>query len=292
MLTDPTAVAASPAALARTVTLDETVIEPDFRDKQYWAEAWRFRDLLAFLAWRDIVVRYKQAILGIGWSLLRPLLNVLVYTVVFGIFAGLPAEGTPYLLFVLAALLPWQLFSNMVTDASNAVISNSSIVGKIYFPRIILPVSAALPSLVEFAIGFVLLFIMMVFFGVWPTWRLLLFPVFLIPVLALGIGLGILTSALYVRYRDMRFIVPFVLQIGFFMTPVAYSSLLVPEAYRWIYSLNPLVGALEGFRWATVATSASLDIFALGISAVAGLVAMVVGIFYFRRVEHDFADIV
>jgi lipopolysaccharide transport system permease protein len=270
----------------------ETVLEPNFRDKHYWAEAWRFRELLGFLAWRDTVVRYKQSIVGVGWAILRPLLNVLVYTVVFGVFASLPANGVPYTLLILAAMLPWQFFANSLGDTSSAVISNSMIVGKIYFPRIILPVSAMAPSFVELGIGFVLLLGAMVFYGIWPTWRIVLAPLLLLPVITASLGLGILTSALYVRYRDMRFLVPFITQIGFFLAPVAYLSDLVPARWRWVYELNPLVGSIEGFRWAMLGPAFAPGKFALAVSVIGSIASLILGIVYFRRVEREFADVI
>jgi lipopolysaccharide transport system permease protein len=275
-----------------TALCTETLIEPNFREKHYWVEAWRFRELLAFLAWRDIVVRYKQAVVGIGWSVLRPLLNVIVYTLVFGVFAGLPTNGVPYALLVLAAMLPWQFFANALNDSSGAVIRNSTLVGKIYFPRIILPAAAIAPSFVELGIGFPVLLTAMAFYGIWPTWRILLAPLFLLPVLLLSLGLGTWSSALYVRYRDMRFLIPFVLQVGFFVTPVGYLVELVPQHWRWVYSLNPLVGSVEGFRWATLGPAFAPDRFTLAASLIGSLASVLIGVIYFRATEREFADVI
>ncbi|MGP0091091.1 MAG: ABC transporter permease [Xanthobacteraceae bacterium] len=274
------------------VDVGETFIGPESNNKHYWIEVWRFRDLLYFFAWRDILVHYKQTMLGIGWSVVKPLLNVLVYTVAFGILAGLPAKGTPYGLLVLAGLLPWQFFANSLSESSNAIIKNAALVGKMYFPRIILPVAALASGLVEFAIGFVLLLGAMGMYGIWPTWRILLLPLFLLPVLLLSLGIGIWTSALYVRYRDVRFLIPFLIQAGFFVTPIGYLTELVPKAWRWAYSFNPLVGSVEAVRWATLGPAFSLDPFALSVSVIGSVVAMFVGIMYFRSVEREFADII
>ncbi len=244
------------------------------------------------MAWRDTVVRYKQSVVGVGWAVLRPLSNVLVYTVVFGVFASLPANGVPYTLLVLSAMLPWQFFANSLGDTSNAVIMNAALVGKIYFPRILLPISAIALSFVELGIGFILLLGAMVFYGVWPTKHILLAPLFLLPVILVSLGAGIWTSALYVRYRDMRFLIPFVTQIGFFLTPIAYLSDLVPERWRWIYELNPLVGSIEGFRWATLGPAFAPSRFGLAVSVIGSIVSVILGVVYFRRVERQFADVI
>jgi lipopolysaccharide transport system permease protein len=270
---------------------DETVIEPNFREKYYWNEAWRYRELLVFLAWRDIVVRYKQSVAGVGWAILRPVLNVMVYTIAFGVFASLPAKGVPYALLVLAAMLPWQFFASVVGDLSGCVLASGSIVGKIYFPRIILPIAAVIPSFVDLAIGFVLLLVALMIYGVWPTWRILLAPLFLIPTTIFSVALGMWSAAMYVRYRDMRFLIPFIIQIGFFLSPVGYLSDLVPPRWLWVYDLNPMVGAIEGFRWATLGPAFGLDRYAIMASMVEGVVFLILAIVYFRAVEREFADI-
>lgn len=271
---------------------EETFIEPNHREKYYWREVWRFRELLGFLAWRDIVIRYKQSILGVGWSLARPALNVVVYTIVFGFFAGLPANGKPYALVVLAGFVPWQYLANTLQDVSMSVVNNTMLVGRIFFPRIILPVATLITGFVELIAAFAVLLIAMALYGEWPTWRIALAPVVLIPVVVLVLGLGIWTSALYVRFRDLRFLVPFLIQIGFFMSPVGYITDLVPARWLWLYELNPVVGAIGGFRWALLGPAFAPSAFAITTSLVIPVATVIFGVRYFRAVERDFADVI
>jgi len=266
------------------------VIEAGHAERNYWHDVWRYRELFWFLAWRDILVRYKQTVLGIAWALLQPFLTMLVFVVVFGRIAKLPSHGVPYPVLVFAALLPWQFFSRALSESSTSLITNTNLISKIYFPRLIVPAGSVVVSLVDFLISFALLAAIMAWYQFWPGIRMLAL-VGLVPVAVLAaIGPGLLISALNVRYRDFRYIVPFIVQLGVYISPVGFSSDVIPERWRLIYSLNPLVGVIDGFRWAI--TGASVYAPSLVISAAAIIVMLVLGVWYFRRTERTFADII
>lgn len=252
---------------------------------------WDYRELLYFLAWRDIKVRYKQTALGVMWVVLQPLLMMVIYTVFFGHLAKIPSGGVPYPLFVFSGLLSWQLFANAVTDCGNSLVANQNLITKVYFPRLIIPIAAIVPRLVDFLCAFFVFLGMMVYFGISPSINLWMLPFFVLLTLAATIGVSLWLSALNVRYRDVRHMLPFLIQVWFFLSPVVYPSSLVPEAWKGLYALNPMVAVVEGFRWSILgAGEASTPI--LGISGGVLLFLLVSGLYYFRRMERTFADVV
>jgi lipopolysaccharide transport system permease protein len=254
-------------------------------------ELWRYRELLYFFVWRDVKVRYKQTVLGAAWAIIQPLFTMLVFTLFFGHLGKMPAEGLPYPVFYFAALVPWTYFANAMTQATSTMIENQRVITKVYFPRLALPLSAVLSALVDFAIAFVVLVAMMLFYGVIPTPAVLLLPVFLLLALTTAFAVGLWLSALNAQYRDVRYVVPFLVQFWMFASPVVYPSSLVPERWRWLYGLNPMAGTIDGFRWALTgrgAPSAAL----LAASAVAVLLILAGGLVYFQRVEGTLADVV
>jgi lipopolysaccharide transport system permease protein len=273
--------------------IEEILIEPGKNLKGYWRELITYRELFFFLVWRDVLVRYKQTVLGVVWSLLRPLLTMVVFTVVFGRLATFPTEGgAPYPLLVFVALLPWQLFVGAVSDSSNSLIGNASLISKVYFPRLLIPISAVLVSLVDFLLSVVPLGGLMLWYNYLPGWRILALPAFLLLALLVAISIGLWTSALTVRYRDFRFIVPFVLQVGLYLSPVGFSSRVVPEGWRWFYSLNPMVAVIDGFRWVLLRDAPPLYIPGLINASGLTIIVAVTGLAYFRRTERRFADVI
>lgn len=273
--------------------LPVTVLEADRQEGAYWRDLWRYRELFHFLAWRDILVRYKQTAFGVAWALLQPLLTMAVFTVVFGKIAKLPSEGAPYPVLVFAALLPWQFFAGAVTNGANSLVSNANLVSKVYFPRLIVPAAAVIPGLVDFAISLGFLGVLMAWFGAWPDWRIVTLPLFLLLGAATALGAACWLSALTVKYRDFRYVVPFLLQAGLFLSPVGFSSSVVPESLRTLYSINPLVGVIDGFRWALLGPgSPDLDWPGLALSAVLAAVLLASGIRHFRNTEKTFADVI
>jgi lipopolysaccharide transport system permease protein len=270
----------------------DLVIEAGRGFGRHWDDLWRYRELFYFLAWRDILVRYKQTAIGVAWAILRPFLTMIVFTLVFGRLAKFPSEGAPYPILVFAAMLPWQLFSNALQESSNSLIGNSALISRIYFPRLIVPASSVVVSLVDFLISFGILVGLMVWYGFVPGWRVLFLPVFTLLVLLLSMGAGFWFSALNVKYRDFRYVVPFVVQFGLYVSPVGFSSGVVPDSWRLLYSLNPMVGVIDGFRWALIGESPRL--YMPGFLASIGLTAALCwyGLVYFRRTERFFADII
>ena len=270
----------------------DLILEPRKLSSQYWRDLWQYRELFFFLAWRDILVRYKQTVIGIAWSVLRPLLTMLVFTVVFGRLAKLPAAGAPYPVLVFTAMLPWQLFADALNEASNSLINNANLLTKIYFPRLIMPVSTIMVTLIDFCIALALLFALMAWYGVWPSWRIVTLPLFLLLAVLTALGSGLWLAALNVKYRDFRYVIPFLLQLGLYISPVGFSSTIVPDQWRLLYSLNPMVGVIDGFRWALLDAGAHLYLpgFALSVSIVGLLLAS--GLAFFRRTERAFADII
>jgi lipopolysaccharide transport system permease protein len=271
-------------------------IEAGQSDKHYWSELWHYRDLFLLLTWRNVAVRYKQTVAGTAWALLQPLLSLVILTVVFGKVAGLPSEGSaPYALMIIAGLLPWQFFSNALTSGTQSIVSNSSLISKVYFPRIIVPSSAILASLVDFFVSCLILVALMVWFAFWPGWRLLALPFLVLLAMLAAIGPCLILTALAVRYRDVGFVVPFIIQFGLYVSPVAYSSSLIREKFGegafLAYSLNPMVGVIDAFRWAVLGTD-TLHGWGPGLSLTVAVVLLVWGVAYFRRAERAFADVI
>lgn len=268
------------------------IIEAGRTERQYWQDLWSYRELFYFLAWRDILVRYKQTVFGITWALLRPLLTMVVFTVVFGQLAQLPAEGAPYPILVFAAMLPWQFFSSALQQCSNSLISDSKLISKVYFPRLIVPMGAIIVSFVDFLVAGMILLGLMAWYDFIPSWRIFTLPLFILVAFAGTIGGGLWFAALNVKYRDFRYVVPFVIQLGLYISPVGFSSTVVPERWRLLYSLNPMVGVIDGFRWAILGNGITL--YWPGFLLSLGVVGIVLasGIGYFRKTERTFADVI
>jgi lipopolysaccharide transport system permease protein len=255
------------------------------------AEVWRYRELLFFLALRDVKLRYKQTALGVAWAVIQPLFTMAVFAIFFGKLGGLPSDGKPYALFVLVGLLPWQLFAYALTQSSNSLVNEQRLITKVYFPRLIVPVASVFSGLVDFVVTFGLVLVGMALFRVTPTWTAAAVPALVAFAILAALAVGLWLSALNVRYRDVRYTIPFLTQFWMFVTPVAYPARLVPEAYRPLYGLNPMAGVVEGFRWALLGTDApDWGMLVVSASVVAGL--LIGGLFYFRRMERTFADVV
>ena len=270
----------------------ELIIEAGHTERNYWRDLFRYRELFYFLAWRDVLVRYKQTVIGVLWAVLRPLLTMLVFTFVFSRIAKLPAEGVPYPVMVFAAMLPWQLFATSLTEGSGSLINNANLISKVYFPRLIVPASAVIVSFVDFAISMVLLGILMAIYGVWSGATLLLLPMFTLLALLASAGAGIWLAALNVKYRDFRYVVPFIVQFGLYLSPVGFTSSIVPEKWRLLYSLNPMVGVIDGFRWSIAGGATPFPLQTLLVSLAVVTVLLVTGIWYFRKTERTFADVI
>lgn len=269
-----------------------TVIEPP----KGWMpvnikEVWAYRELLGMLAWRDISVRYKQTLAGVGWAVIQPVMTMIIFTIIFGKFAKLPSDGIPYPLFSFCALLPWNYFSQSLSGSSDSLVGASNLITKVYFPRLVIPLSRVFAGLVDFAIAFVVLLGMMLWYGVAPGGRVIALPFFLLVAMVTALGVGLWLTALNVKYRDVRFVVPFLAQFWLYASPVAYATSLVPEKWRFIYGLNPMVGVIEGFRWALLGKSSpDFGMMTVSLSIVIGI--LVTGLFYFRKMEQTFADVV
>ena len=271
----------------------DLLIEAGRTEKNYWRDLWRYRELFYFLAWRDILVRYKQTVIGIAWALIRPFFTMLVFTFIFGKVARLPAPGSiPYPLLVFAAMIPWQFFSTAMSEASNSLIGNANLISKVYFPRLIVPASSVITSCVDFLITLGMMAGMMVWYGFLPDWRLLTLPLFIALAFGSAFGTGLWLCALNVRYRDFRYIVPFIVQFGLYLSPVGFSSNVVPERLRLIYACNPMVGVIDGFRWALLRGQSPLADYSVIASVLITSVLCLSGIWYFRRTEKTFADII
>lgn len=265
------------------------VIEPGRLDRNYWSDLWAYRELFIVLAWRDVAVRYKQATLGAAWAVLRPLLAVFIFTFIFGRVAQLPSEpGVPYAVMVYAGMLPWMLISTILNDASNSLVQNANMIGKIYYPRIITPAASSIVSLVDFAVSFAVFLLLMLTFLYAPSWRIIFLPVFIAYAVAMALGPALYLASLSVRYRDFRFIVPFLVQFGLYISPVGFSSEVVPDAWRLLYSLNPAVSAIDGFRWCILGGEIWWPGFILGLAVT--VLMLRVGVRTFRRTERLFAD--
>lgn len=268
------------------------IIDADRSERQYWSDLWRYRDLFFFLAWRDLLVRYKQTVVGVSWSLIRPFLTMLILTVVFGKLGKMPSGGIPYPLLVLSGMLPWVFFSTAISDSGNSLVSNSSLISKVYFPRLIMAVSSVMASFVDFLISALFMVGLMFWYRFLPPLFVLLLPLFTLLALAASVGVGLWISALMVKYRDFRIIVPFIVQFGLYLSPVGFQSSVVPDRFRLLYSLNPMVGIIDGFRWSLLGGRNHLNLSALLISIVEVAVILVTGVLYFRKTERTFADVI
>ena len=271
----------------------DIILEPGRTEKNYWTDLWRYRELFYILSWRDIAVRYKQTIIGVAWSVIRPVLTMLIFTVVFGKIANLPSEGAaPYAIMVFSAMLPWQFFANALSESSNSLITNSSLISKIYFPRLIIPASSVIVSLIDFAISFVILLVLILVLQFVPSWQMIFLPFFIILAFAVSFGIGVLITALNVKYRDFRYVIPFIVQLGLYISPVGFSSSIIPEKWRLLYSINPMVGVIDGFRWAIIGEDISIYIPGFILSVLFTIIILFVAITYFRKTERKFADII
>jgi len=274
------------------VNNNHIIIEAGKTEKRYWQDLWSYRELFLFLSWRDILVRYKQTVIGVAWSVIRPVLTMVVFTIVFGRIAKLPSEGVPYPILVFAALLPWQFFSNSFSESGNSLIGNTNMISKIYFPRLIVPTSSIIVGLVDFFIALAIYAVIMLYYQFVPQLRMLLIPLFLLLALFTSLGAGFWISALNVKYRDFRYIIPFIIQFGLYISPVGFSSSVIPEKWRLLYSCNPMVGVIDGFRWAILGGSYQIYWSGLLVSIFITLIILGTGIRYFRRTERVFADVI
>jgi lipopolysaccharide transport system permease protein len=279
----------------RSASIQESilVLEPGSTEKNYYADLWRYRELFVILAWRDLAVRYKQTIIGVAWAVLRPCLTMVVFTVIFGRVAALPSDGqAPYALLVFAGMLPWTLFSTALSEASNSLIGNANLISKVYFPRLIVPAAAVVTACVDFLISFVMLLGLLVYYQFVPGWNLLLLPLFVILALLVSLGPGLWITALNVKYRDFRYVIPFIVQFGLYISPVGFSSQVIPEQWRRLYGLNPMVGVIDGFRWCILGGDSPIywPGFTLSFVVVAGFLWL--GVSQFRKMEKSFADLI
>jgi len=269
------------------------VLEPHRVEKQYWKDLWRYRELFVILAWRDIVVRYKQTFIGVAWALIKPFLTMVILTVIFGRLAQLPSEGNaPYAVMVFSAMLPWQFFSTALTSCSDSLIGNSNLLTKVYFPRLIVPASAVITSFVDFLISFLILAGLMIWFQWPPSWRLLTLPLWVAIACAASMGAGLWLASLNVQYRDFRYVVPFIVQFGLYVSPVGFSSTIVPSKWQLLYALNPMVGVIEGFRWAIIGDRVAINQSGFWLSISIVVLVLVSGIRHFRQMEKRFADVI
>jgi len=270
----------------------ETILEAGRAEKDYWRELWRYRELFQVLAWRDFTVRYRQTVIGVAWAVIRPVLTVAIFTIIFGKIAKLPTEGgAPYPLMVFAAMLPWTFFSTALSDTSNSLLANASLVSKIYFPRLIVPGSKAVVAFIDFFISFLILVAMMAWYRFAPGWEVIFLPAFILLAFLAAIGPGLWITALNVKYRDFIYLIPFLVQFGLYVSPVGFSSALVPAEWRLLYSLNPMVAVIDGFRWCLL--GGATPIYWPGLALSLGVVAIFlwVGVRQFRKQERTFADL-
>jgi len=268
------------------------VVDAERAERHYWLDIWRYRELFYFLAWRDILVRYKQTVIGILWAVIRPLLAIVVFTVIFGKLAKLPSGDIPYPILVCAAMLPWQFFASAFAEAGNSLIGNANLISKVYFPRLIVPASAIVVTFVDFLISAVILVGLMLWYGFLPDWRVFALPLFIVVAIGAALGIGLWIAALNVKYRDFRYVIPFIAQFGLYISPVGFSSSVVPEQWRLLYSVNPLVGVIDGFRWALLRGQESIYWPGLILSTALVALLLVSGILFFRRAERSFADFI
>jgi lipopolysaccharide transport system permease protein len=275
----------------------ELIIEAGRTEKQYWQDLWRYRELFYFLAWRDIIVRYKQTVIGAAWAIIQPFLTMIVFSIVFGTLAKLPSEGNaPYPIMVYAGILPWQFFSSSLSGCANSLLSNSNLISKVYFPRLIVPASSVIVCFVDFLVSGMMLLVLMIYYNYVPTWRILTLPIFIAIAFFAAMGVGLWLSSLNVKFRDFRYILPFIIQFGFYISPVGYSSAVVQQrlGQEWmlLYSLNPMVGVINGFRWAIL--GGKIDIYLPGflLSLTLVIILAITGVLYFRKMEKTFADVI
>jgi lipopolysaccharide transport system permease protein len=272
---------------------DLIVIEAGRPERHYWLDLWRYRELFRVLAWRDLAVRYKQTVIGVLWALIRPLLTMLVFTIIFGHIARLPPDGTaPYPLMVFAGILPWTFFSSGLSEASNSLINNANLISKVYFPRLIVPMATVVVAFVDFLISFFILVLLMAWYHFLPDWRILVLPIFVLLAFFASVGPALWITALNVKYRDFRYVIPFIVQFGLYVSPVGFSSNVVPEQWRLLYSLNPMVGVIDGFRWCILGGQSELYAPSLAISIVVIAFFLWFGIDRFRKMERGFADLI
>ena len=266
------------------------IIEAGKTEKHYWFDLWRYRELFYFLSWRDILVRYKQTAIGVAWSVIRPVLTMIVFTIIFGRIAKLPSGDIPYPILVFVAMLPWQLFANSLTESSMSLIGNANMISKIYFPRMIMPASSIIVAFIDFFISFIILGIIMAWYRFIPSWKIIFVPIFLLIAFLAAFGVGLMFSALNVKYRDFKYIVPFVVQFGLYASPVGFSSDVIPDKWRLLYSINPMVGVIDGFRWCIIGQDISIYKPGFIISIILTILILIIGIIYFRKTEKTFAD--
>jgi lipopolysaccharide transport system permease protein len=275
------------------VMTQEIIVEAGRAERHYWRDLWHYRELFRVLAWRDVSVRYKQTVIGAAWALIRPFLTMVVFTIIFGKLANLPSEGTvPYAIMVFAGMLPWTFFSSALGDTSNSLLGNANLISKVYFPRLIVPMAAVGVAFVDFVINFLMLIALMVWYRFVPSWHIVLLPVFVALALLASLGPGLWLTALNVKYRDFRYIIPFVIQFGLYVSPVGYSSNVVPEQWRLLYSLNPVVGVIDGFRWCILGGPSRLYLPGFLLSMIITAFFLWLGIRQFRKMEKSFVDLI
>ncbi len=272
--------------------MTELLIEAGLTERQYWRDLWRYRELLYFLAWRDLLVRYKQTFVGVGWSIIRPLLTMAVLTVVFGKLGKMPSGGVPYPLLVLCGMLPWQFFSTAMAESGNSLVTNTNLISKVYFPRLVITISTIVTSFVDFLVSGIFLIVLMIWYRQAPSVTVLFLPFFVLLVFGASLGVGVWIAALMVRYRDFRFIVPFMVQFGLYISPVGFQSGVVPVKLRLIYALNPMVGIIDGFRWCILGSHSNPYWPGFAIAVIDVVVLVATGIWYFRKTERTFADVI
>jgi lipopolysaccharide transport system permease protein len=273
--------------------MEELIIEAARAERHYWRDLWRYRELFRVLAWRDVAVRYKQTVIGVAWALMRPFLILMVFTVVFGKLANLPSEGrTPYAIMVFAGMLPWTFFSSALSDSSNSLLSNANLIGKVYFPRLIVPTAAVVVALVDFMVSFVILAGLLIWYRFMPGWQIVFLPGFIVVTFFASLGPSLWIAALNVKYRDFRYVIPFIVQFGLYVSPVGFSSSVVPQQWRLLYSCNPMVGVIDGFRWCILGGQSQIYLpgFVLSISIIASFLWF--GVRQFRNMEKSFADFI
>lgn len=276
----------------KSVLDNVTIIEADKLEKTYWLDLLKYRELFYFLAWRDILVKYKQTVVGVLWCVIRPFLTMIIFTVIFGKLAKLPSNGVPYPLLVFTAILPWQFFSNSLMDSSNSIVANANMISKVYFPRLIVPASTIIVNLFDFFISFGILVIMMFYYQYLPSLKILFFPIFLLLAVVASLGTGLWLTAMNVKYRDFRFILPFIIQFGLYISPVGFNSSVVPEKWQLLYSINPMVCVIDGIRWSILGQSININPAGFCLSFTLLLLIFISGIWYFRKTERTFADII
>jgi len=272
---------------------DVIVIEPGRHERNYWSDLWRYRELFRVLAWRDLAVRYKQTVIGVAWAVIRPLLTVVVFTVIFGRIAKLPSDGdAPYPLMVFAGMLPWTFFATGLSEASNSLVNNANLISKVYFPRLIVPTATVIVAFVDFLITFAMLALLMAWYRFLPSWRMLVLPGFVVLAFVTSMGPALWITALNVKYRDFRYVIPFIAQFGLYVSPVGFSSIVVPEEWRLLYSMNPMVGVIDGFRWCILGGQAQLYPPGFAASVLVAGFFLWFGIHRFRSTEKSFADLI